>query len=270
MTDTVTALLTAILLWWFSTGAILIAVRLADRAGPAGGRAVTVMGLPLIVIGGYGFLVSLNDVSTFGAYVGFLSALALWGWVELAFLTGTITGPMKQPCPPGRVGLERFVRAWGALAYHEIALAALLVFAVIFGWGSENAIGLWTLIILYFARVSAKLNLFLGVPHINTEFLPSHLSHLASHFRHAKMNALFPVSVTALTFALGCWLERLFMATTDAQTVGFALLAAITALALLEHWLLILSLPDAKLWRWMLPETRATKEPRLKGGEHEI
>jgi putative photosynthetic complex assembly protein 2 len=28
---------------------------------------------------------------------------------------------------------------------------------------------------------------------------------------------------------------------------------ALTALALLEHWLMVLPLPDERLWRWMLP-----------------
>jgi len=31
------------------------------------------------------------------------------------------------------------------------------------------------------------------------------------------------------------------------------LLAALSALALIEHWLMVVPLPDAKLWRWMLP-----------------
>ncbi|MEO1027299.1 MAG: DUF3623 family protein, partial [Pseudomonadota bacterium] len=107
--------------------------------------------------------------------------------------------------------------------------------------------------ILYFARISAKLNLFLGVSQVNTEFLPRHLEHLGSHFKIARMNWFFPVSITALTFALACWIERLITAETVSNQAGFALLAGLTALALLEHWLLILPLPDAKLWRWMLP-----------------
>jgi len=48
--------------------------------------------------------------------------------------------------------------------------------------------------------------------------------------------------------------------------VGFALLSAITALALLEHWLMVLPVPDAKLWRWMLPAPKhATKKTRPEG-----
>jgi putative photosynthetic complex assembly protein 2 len=37
--------------------------------------------------------------------------------------------------------------------------------------------------------------LFRGAP-INTEFLPETLAHLPSHFRIARMNWVFPISVT--------------------------------------------------------------------------
>jgi putative photosynthetic complex assembly protein 2 len=101
------------------------------------------------------------------------------------------------------------------------------------------------------------------VPRIHTEFLPRPLAHLASHFRHARMNWIFPVSVTLLTLAVGCWLDRAAQAPTDAALIGHILLAALTALALLEHWFMVLPLPDQKLWRWMLPAaTDPTPIPR--------
>jgi hypothetical protein len=43
---------------------------------------------------------------------------------------------------------------------------------------------------------------------------------------------------------------------TPGEAVGFALIFAITMLAILEHWLMVLPLPDAKLWRWMLPASK--------------
>ena len=36
--------------------------------------------------------------------------------------------------------------------------------------------------------------------------------------------------------------------------VGFTLLSALSLLALLEHWFMVLPLPDQKLWRWMIPQ----------------
>lgn len=259
----VIALLAAVLLWWFSTGAILIAVRLAERGGKRAGLRATVLGLPLLAVGGWVFLTTLSDTSLLGVYGAFLGVLALWGWVELAFLTGTVTGPHEEPCPPGRAGFDRFLRAWSAIAYHEVVLTILFAFVVLSSLGAENMIGTYTYLILYFARISAKLNLFLGVARVNTEFLPRHLEHLGSHFRIKRMNWFFPVSVTLLTFALACWIERLVAVEGAANQAGFALLTGLTALALLEHWLLILPLPDAKLWRWMLP----APAPKINEGE---
>lgn len=253
MTPMLTALLAACLIWWFSTGAILIAVRLAERGGVNAGVWATLAALPLLLAGAWGFWTTLHVETTQADYTAFLSALALWGWVELSFLSGAITGPVRTPCPPALPEWSRFWRAWGTVAHHEIILTVLLAILIELSWGAGNMVGLWTFVILYFARVSAKLNLFLGVAHVNTEFLPKHLSHLPSHFGTARMNWLFPVSITALTVALAFWAERLFLAETPASETGFALLAALTALALLEHWFLVLPLPDAKLWRWMLP-----------------
>jgi Protein of unknown function (DUF3623) len=77
------------------------------------------------------------------------------------------------------------------------------------------------------------------------------------------MNWLFPISVTALTFAAASWMERAFAATTDAALVCQILLTVLTLLALLEHWFMVLPLPDQKLWRWMLPEPPLpTQAPR--------
>lgn len=270
MTAPLLAALAALVIWWVSTGVILVAVRLAEGRGARAGRRATLAALPLMGLGAWGYLASLDGSGPGAAYATFGSVLLIWGWIELAFLTGTITGPVTSPLPPGKPEAERFIRAWGTVAYHEMMLTAALIFVLLTGWGAANTFGLWSFVILYFARISAKLNLYLGVPHANTEFLPRQLAHLASHFRVRRMNALFPVSVTALTFALGCWLERLVAATAPAEQTGYALLAALTALAILEHWLLVLPLPDAKLWRWMLPTPAPGKGPKTQETRHGV
>jgi len=253
------AVVVALFLWWFSTGAILLVVKRADRAGDGAHLWATLSGLPFLVFGIAGYGASLGDASLFGVYLAFFSALAIWGWIELAFLTGIITGPNRAPCPPGMRGWRRFRAACGTLAHHEILLATALVLMLLAARGAENTLGFWIFAVLFFARVSAKLNLFLGVPKINTEFLTAPLAHLPSYFRRAPLNEVFPLSVTLLSFAVALWLERLVTAGTPAETAGFALLTALTALALLEHWFMILPLPDEKLWRWMLPGNAAAK-----------
>jgi len=248
------AALVALFFWWFATGAILVAVRRADREGSKARLWAVLWNLPFLLLGGFGFLDTLGNNSVAGAYVGFLSALALWGWIELAFLTGVITGPVRQPLKAGVREWERFIRAWGTIAYHEMLLAFTLLAMIAASYGADNKFGMWTFAVLFAARVSAKLNLYLGVRKINVEFIPEHLNHLPSHFRIARMNWLFPISITGLSFALACFLERIWAVETQADIVGFALLSALTALALLEHWFMVLPLPDEKLWRWMLAE----------------
>ncbi|MEM8571207.1 MAG: putative photosynthetic complex assembly protein PuhE [Pseudomonadota bacterium] len=255
------AVAVTVLAWWASTGVILFAVRWADRLGGRAHLAMTIGAFPLLLLGWAGLLISANDTGPLAPLTAFLSALAIWGWFELAFLCGVITGPIPRPCPPNVPGWERFLRAWGTLAYSEIALLVTATGLVIFAANSANPFGVWTFLILLFARVSAKLNLYLGVPNINTEFLPVPMRHLASHFRIAPGNALFPVSITLLTFSTSLWIGRFFdQDPGSAAAAGFALLATLNALALLEHWLMILPLPDEKLWRWLLPD--AASDPR--------
>jgi putative photosynthetic complex assembly protein 2 len=268
MTNPWIAALSAIFLWWFSTGIILWRVRRADNAGHDAHLWSVLLGLPLLLVGVVGMKETLTDTSAMGAYLAFLSALAVWGWVELAFLSGVVTGPNTTVCPANAPLSARFFRAIGTILWHEVLLIALLVAMVILSQGAANTFGLWTFATLFFARISAKLNLFFGVPRIHTEFLPSPLAHLASHFRRAPMNWVFPLSVTALSYASYCWLERAYTATTTGALIGFTLLSALTLLALLEHWFMVIPLPDQKLWRWMLPERKPQSQGKPQPALH--
>jgi putative photosynthetic complex assembly protein 2 len=99
------AALIALFLWWFSTGAILLAVRRADKEGAQARLWAVLWNLPVLILGGVGFFDTLTNDSVAGVYVAFLSALALWGWIELAFLTGSSPARSTSPCPtPPRNG----------------------------------------------------------------------------------------------------------------------------------------------------------------------
>ncbi|WP_375257681.1 putative photosynthetic complex assembly protein PuhE [Citreimonas sp.] len=258
LSDPWIAALVALFLWWFSTGVILVIVRYSDRRGPLARLMVTLAGLPVFAAGAWGAMTTLDTATPGAAYHAFVSALALWAWVELSFLTGTITGPNTLPCRAGVPEWERFIRAWGTIAYHEIALVSVLVALGLLSWQAPNPFAFLTFAVLFGARILAKLNLFLGVPKINTEFLPAALAHLPSHFRVARGTRFFPVSVAALGGAVAVWLVLIVTAESPFQSVGYALVAAMTALALLEHGFMVLRLPDEKLWRWMLPAPKQT------------
>ncbi len=210
-------------------------------------------GLPVALIGAAFVQVSLGLNTVAGAYLGFIGALAIWGWIELAFLAGIVTGHVREDCPPGLVGIARFVRAFGTVSYHELLLVVGLWALIVASDGAENRMALATFLVLFLARICAKLNLYFGVPRINTEFVPDRLAHLKSYFTRGPITLAFPAAVTVLTALLAVCAERLWNAGSEVTIAGFGLLTALAALALLEHWLMVVPLPDAKLWRWMLP-----------------
>ncbi len=261
------AALTAIFLWWAATGVLLWRVHAADRGGKDAHLASVVLFLPLLVAGLLATQNTTADASAWGVYVAFLGALAIWGWIELAFLSGVIAGPNIRPCPPGLAGWRRFRAAFLTIAWHEAALLAALAGLFWITRGAENAFGFWTFLLMFGARVSAKLNLFLGVPRINIDFLPTPLRHLSGYFRKGPVSGFFPLSVTFLAITLGCFIERLWSAGTPGAAVGFTLLTALCALALLEHWFMVWRVRDDKLWRWAIPASPA-KHEKLRGHTH--
>lgn len=250
------AALVTLFVWWFSTGIILWRVRVADNGRARDHVTSVVLGLPLLVLGGMAAVASLPRLSANGTYLAFLAALALWGWIELAFLSGVITGPNRDPCPAGIGTGERFWRAVGTIAWHELMLVATLVILGLISWQAANPFAFGTFSLLFVARIFAKLNLFLGVPRINTQFLPRPLAHIASHFRVGRVSAFFPLSVSALTVLCALLLERAINVENSGMAVGYALLTCLCLLALMEHWFMLLPLPDEKLWRWMIPAAK--------------
>lgn len=254
------AAVSALFAWWFFTGAILLIVRRADAGDAVAHGRNVVLSVPLAALGVAGLVISAQELTVTNAYIAFLSILLIWGWIELAFLAGIITGPERRPCPPELHGLPRFARAWDTIAHHELLLAATLLAVVVICVDATNTVGLWTYVILFTARISAKLNLFFGVPRINTEFVPTPLDHIKSYFRRGPITMAFPIGVTFLSISAACFAERLISAETVAATTGFALLTALAALAAVEHWLMVVPLPDAKLWRWMLPNPTTSRQ----------
>ena len=207
---------------------------------------------------------SANDNSWVGAFLGFGAAVVLWGWLELSFLLGYVTGPRRVAAVAGCTPWQRFRQATQAMIHHELAILA--VGGLIFGLTrhAELPTAWWAFCVLWGMRLSAKLNLFLGVPNVNEELLPPHLAYLGSYFRKRSMNLLFPLSVTASTVAATFLAWRL--TTVDAgspMACALTLVLALLVLAILEHWFMVLPLPVNELWRWAL----RSKNRRVAVGE---
>jgi putative photosynthetic complex assembly protein 2 len=242
-------ILAAILLWWSATGAILWLDRFRARS-----RGLLMLGATAMLAGALVALhVSSRDPSLSGAYVAFLATLVVWGWNEIAFLSGFLSGSSSAPCPVGSSGWNRFGRGFGAVAHHEFALLLSGIAVAAVTAGGANPTGVAAFAILWGMRVSAKLNLFLGVPNAPHDMLPPHLAHLGSFFRRRTMNLLFPVSITAATvLCVLLALRAADPAATDAQAAATTLLAALAALGLVEHWFLVFPWRAETLWGWGL------------------
>lgn len=246
MVDYGLPILYALFLWWFSTGVIILLDGLPRRT-----FALSMTGATIILLGSlYGLASSSTDTSIDGAYIAFSCALMVWGWHEISFLMGIVTGPRRSPCPKGISGWRRFFFATETLLYHELGILGTA--ALIFALTSHglNQFGTWTFMILWWMRLSAKLNVFFGVRNLTEELLPEHLQYLNTYFKRKPINLFFPVSVTVST-SFAVWIAcKAEAALSSFETVGYVFLTALMGLAILEHWFLILPLSSVRLWSW--------------------
>ena len=249
MTTVLWPMLFALLLWWFSTGLIIYLDGLPTRTF----RWSMLGGTLLLIAALFGLAHAAGDASVTGAYLAFACSLVIWGWLEMSFYMGYVTGPRRHRCKPGCKGIRHFGHALQVSLYHELAIVLLGAVVLVLSWNAPNKVGLWTFLVLAWMHESARLNVFLGVRNLNAEFIPPHMDHLRSFLRKRPMNALFPISVTVSTVVLVLLVQQAMSVAGDPFAMaGFTFVATIMALAILEHWFLVLPLPFARLWDWSL------------------
>jgi len=247
----------AVGLWWSSTGAILWLVRLPDLTFA---KSMTISAIVLVLAL---FVLARSSAlqTTAGVYAAFTSAVIVWGVQEMAFLMGYVTGPRKTACTVGCRGWQHFRHGAEALLYHELLLISLAVLVAFLTWDAPNQVAVWTFLLLWVMRLSAKLNLFLGVPNSGSEMLPHRLRYLESFLTKRPMNPLFPFVVTVATSVLAV---LIFAAAISApggpETIGLLLIATLLGLAILEHWLMVLPLRQSWMWSWALRAPAAAQE----------
>ncbi len=235
-------------IWWFSTGAVLYLVRANGVKIPWTTAGATIV----LAAAAWGLAAGSQTTTVAGAYLAFSGAILVWGWAEITFLSGLLTGPRARPCPQDVTGWRRAGHALNAILYHELVLLALAAMIIAVTWNGANQAGAATFVVLWTMRLSAKLNLFLGVPILNDEFLPDRLGHLKSFFTRGPINFLFPIAVTGAT-VVAVWFVVLAVSADSAfATAEFLLLATLLGLAVLEHWFMVVPLPVKALWEWGL------------------
>lgn len=252
--DVLPPLLAAVFIWWGATGIIIyLCGRKAWRPWVFG--VVTAL-QPLAF---WRLWAERNSTDVGGVFASFFWAIVIWSWVETGYYGGVIVGRKNVPeIEPDTPTWVRFKRAVSANLYHELMIIGLSVAVVIVGWGGSNETGLWAFMILHWTHQSAKINIFLGVNNITTEYLPDNLRYMAQYFTKKPLNSFFPFSVTVSIIIA----TLLLMSTLDANTAGMqtgqALLFIEMVAAVLEHWWLVTPVPT-KTWEWAL-KSRQTAE----------
>jgi putative photosynthetic complex assembly protein 2 len=244
------AVLYALFVWWFTTGLVIWLDGLARWTFRWSLLGASVLALAAL----YALAANAHDPTSTGAFVAFTSAILVWGWHEISFLMGFVTGPRRHACPTTCRGWRHVWHAIETILWHELLILVTAILILALTWEAPNLVGTWTFMILWLMRLSAKLNVFLGVPNLTEEFLPEHLQYLRRYFTRKPMNLLFPVSVTASTIVAAWLVAAAAGGASDFAVTGFTFLATLMVLAVIEHWFLVLPLPAASLWQWWLEQ----------------
>jgi putative photosynthetic complex assembly protein 2 len=240
-------LLFALLMWFIGTAAV---VWLDSRPRETFRTSLTLAALvavaAMVLVWAHA-----GSTSVGGAYVGFGAAIVIWGWHEMSFLMGEVAGPNRAECPPGAVGWARLKAATATVIHHELAIAATAVALFAITWGQPNQAAPLTFALLFVLRLSAKFNLYLGVPNLSDEVFPAHLAYLKSYFRKARMNALFPFSIVfAGGLAIWAWTVAEAAPIGSGAAACATLIAGLAVLGVVEHLFLVLPMRDAKMFTW--------------------
>lgn len=238
-------ILAGIAAWWAGTGTLFYLARRAHRSDPSpllAGISVVALVAGVLVV----FLRPLDTPAA--AAVGFGMAVLLWGWHEFAFLSGIVTGPERRPCPPELQGWARFRYGFHSLSHHEYALAGTVLILWLSTLGAANQAAFLGFAVLWGMRISAKLNLFFGVPIPNAHLFPPRLQYLSALVPPRSPSLFYAFSlavIVAVTLAL-------FQAGAASSTLGgktsYFLAGTLAALAVLEHIAMVLPLRIEGLW----------------------
>ncbi len=240
-----TAVIFAIVLWWVSTGAIIVMYRRAPWTYDATVGLYTVVAAVSTV-----WLVILRqNTELWAIYASFSAGTLVWGWNLACYYTGFITGP-KEPTNDGTLtDAERFRHAMIRSLYHEATSVALVAGSAWFSWGAGNQAGFGCIILFYVLHMLSKLAIYFGVANFSGAWLPGHLQYITAYFGPKRFHWF---SLGAI--GIGClgvlWsINGVRLSVADPQIVTYAFWGLICAAAVLE--LVVLIIPETQLHRFL-------------------
>ncbi len=238
-----TPILVVIAVWWIGTGLVLFLQQSIVRVKAP--LAISLLVVSLVSL--TGLFIGGNGTAPWQSYLSFVAAISLWGGIELSYYSGLISGVHKRTCPDDCDTGKRFRLALGASIWHEVSVlfAGGVVMTLLLQ--AQNPAGLYSFLVLWLMRWSAKLNLFFGVPNFNTDWFPKRLAYAHSYIRRSPVTLFFPVSVI-LASLVAMQLISTALAMPDQQALTHILPGVLLLLAILEHLFMALPIADSELW----------------------
>ncbi len=249
MSEILIPIATVVLVWWASTGAVLWLARGLDTQ-----MNVRLIGMTVLCAFGFaGVLIASAQSGAWAVYLGFFSAIIIWGWVEFTLLSGMITGSRTEACPDDVSEFERFKLAFRAIAHHEYALVIMLGLLAILDSSGGSGMAIKTFALLWIMRLGAKLTIFSGAPELSTNMIPERLAYMKTYFRHDRISIAFWLSLTGCIAFFSGGIYALNHVQYDAAVqTQVTMLTTLVALAILEHIFMVLPVADSRLWSWAM------------------
>ena len=237
------AVLVVVAVWWLGTGIVL---RLQQRLIPT--NLSTSVGIIFIACLGFGvLLLTRQNLSWISIISGFISAVVVWGCIELSYYLGRIAGTHQSICPPSITTWARFKLALGTSIWHELLVTGLGLLLILLFYKASNTVGLYTYMVLWLMRWSAKLNLFLGVPNFNTSWIPARLAYISSYIRTGTITPFFFISILSASFVVFQLLSKSTQVGIE-QPLIYIIPAILLILAIVEHVFMLLPFQEVKMW----------------------
>jgi putative photosynthetic complex assembly protein 2 len=250
-------LLSVIAIWWIGTGIVLYLQQRLEGSRVTLG--VALVGLALASFAGMSL--NANGLSSAESYIGFTSAVVLWGCIELSYYTGLIAGTHRLPCPVNCSTAERFKLALQASLWHELSILFAGILLTLLLWNSVNPVGIYTFMVLWLMRWSAKLNLFFGVPNFSTEWFPERLSYVHTYIKRGPVTLFYFMSVACASVMAWQLIDHALTQPSQLSLVT-GLPGALLILAILEHVFMALPIADTELWNRIFARDDADASPQ--------
>ena len=248
------ALAVAVLLWWLMTGLALMSVHQPQALR----QPIFLLATIFATVSIWGVEANAASHTTLATVTGFAMGLIIWAWLELSYLMGYITGPVKRPATATMTLPQRFYNALGTTIYHECLVVGVVGIVCMLGAGLPNPTIQNTLAVLWLMRWSTKLNLFFGVRHFNSQWLPDNMRYITSYLRAGKNSWFIVFSTTIAAYCTYLLFSYGQIAVEPATALSLFLIAWLAVLAVLEHCFLMVPMGETALWRWAEVNGRKT------------